>query len=69
MKHRKALVDEKVCGFLEWKEGLHEEDIQEFGHIVERPMKAYHLLYEIYKNFQCSPEVVSAREYYYGNKK
>jgi hypothetical protein len=69
MKYRKSLVDEKVCGFLEWKEGLHKEDIQAFGYIVERPTKAYHLLYKMYKNFQSSPEILTAREYYYGSGK
>jgi hypothetical protein len=62
------LVDEKVCGFIEWKNGLHQEDIQQFESIVKRPTSAYMHLYKIYLEFQESEGAVAARRFYYGAK-
>jgi hypothetical protein len=62
------LVDEKVCGFIEWKIGLHQEDIQQFGSIVKRPVSAYMQLYKIYLEFQESEGAAAARRFYYGTK-
>lgn len=60
------LVDKKVCGYVEWKEGLHQEDIQQFGSVTKRPATAYRKLYDIYLEFQLSDDVEKARQYYYG---
>lgn len=37
-----------MLGFVKWKQELNEEDIKEFGKVVERPISAYHDLYRIY---------------------
>jgi len=59
---RKSLVDEKVCSFAEWKSGLHDEDIHEFGYRIHRSEKDYKLLYDMYVKFQTKPEVQAIRE-------
>ncbi|AUR90657.1 hypothetical protein NVP1149O_03 [Vibrio phage 1.149.O._10N.286.55.A12] len=35
--------------FSKWKQELQDEDIQEFGAVINRPDGAYYLLYEIYR--------------------
>ncbi len=65
---RKSLVDERVCGFAEWKSGLHDEDIHKFGYRIHRSEKDYKLLYDMYVKFQTKPEVQAMRKETNGEK-
>lgn len=38
--------------FIKWKKALQDEDILEFGSVVNRTDSAYHLLYDMYKKSQ-----------------
>jgi hypothetical protein len=43
--------------FIQWKKKLQEEDILEFGSVIDRPDSAYDLLYKMYKkSLKCSED-------------
>lgn len=52
MCYPRKLTRREMLGFVKWKRELEQEDVKEFGEVVERPLTACHDLYRIYLDKQ-----------------
>lgn len=62
MTIRPSMIDLEPQSFLEWRESLEKEDIQECGSVVKRGYGELRRMYAAYRNFQYSDPVVFERQ-------